>query len=85
MQGYRGSRGRSVSRAAVSLSISAAVGLTLLSLGASWLVHRRRRRRAAAAAAEAADNEGRDANSTDNAGFIVGRQIFDVHACIAVC
>jgi len=64
----------SVGRAAVSLSISAGVVLTLLSLGVSWLVHRRRRRRAASAAAAAteaaADNDGRDdANSTDNAAF----------------
>jgi len=72
-QDYRGSREGSVGRVAVSASISAGVGLTVLSLGASWLVHRRRRRRAAAAAAaEAADNDGRDANSTDNAAFATG-------------
>jgi len=73
VQDYRVSGGGSVSRAAVSGSISAAVALTLMSLGASWLLHRRRRRRAAAAAAaEAADNDGRDANSTDNAAFAAG-------------
>jgi len=57
----------------VTLSISAGVGLTLMSLGASWFIRRRRRRRAAAAAAEAADNDGRDANSTDNAAFSAGK------------
>ena len=78
LQDYRvsGSGGGSVSRRTVSASLGAGVGLTVLSLGAWWLVHRRRRRRAAsaaAAAAEAADNDGRDANSTDNAAFVVGQ------------
>jgi len=77
VQDYRGSPGGSVSRAAVSLSISAGVGLTLLCLGVSWYLHRRRRRRAAAAAAEAADNDGRDANSTDNAAFAAGKIIYE--------
>ena len=72
-QDYRGNGEGSVGRVAISASISAGVGLTVLSLGASWLVHRRRRRRAAAAAAaEAADNDGRDVNSTDNAAFATG-------------
>jgi len=71
-QDHRGSNGGSISRAAVSLSISAGVGLTLLALGASWFFQRRRRRRAASAASAAADNDGRDANSTDNAAFSAG-------------
>lgn len=75
VQDYRGRRGGSVSRAAVSWSIAAGVGVTLMSLGVSWFLHRRRRRRAAAAAAEAADNDGRDSNSTDNAAFAAGKWI----------
>ena len=81
VQDYRVRGGGSVGRTAVSASIVAGVGLAVLCLGASWLVHRRRRRRAAsaaAAAAEAADNDGRDANSTDNAAFSAG-------TCVSHC